>query len=128
MLEEIFRKQYELQTQSFGNDFARMTDEERIEFIKDMLLAGLDEFHEALAEIGWKPWATSRHINREAFLGELIDVLHFWVNLCLAVGADADEILYRYNEKASRNRKRQADGYDGVSGKCEYCKRALDDH
>jgi dimeric dUTPase (all-alpha-NTP-PPase superfamily) len=127
MLSEIFEKQLALQINSFGGDPGALPDVERIEYIKSMTLAATDELHEALAEVGWKPWATSRHINRDAYLGELIDVLHFWVNLCLAVGADADEIIERYTEKANRNAKRQANGYDGVTGKCDVCKRALDD-
>jgi dimeric dUTPase (all-alpha-NTP-PPase superfamily) len=127
MLDEIFAKQLALQINSFGGDPGELDDESKIEYIKSMTLAATDELHEALAEVGWKPWATSRHVNRDAYLGELIDVLHFWVNLCLAVGANAEEIAFRYNEKANRNAKRQAEGYDGVTGKCEHCKRALDD-
>jgi NTP pyrophosphatase (non-canonical NTP hydrolase) len=127
MLAEIFEKQRALQISSFGGDPANLDQESKIEYIKSMTLAASDELHEALAEVGWKPWATSRHINRDAYLGELIDVLHFLVNLCLVVGADADEIAERYAEKSSRNVKRQAEGYDGVTGKCEACKRALDD-
>lgn len=127
MLHEIFEKQLALQIGSFGGDPAYFSDVEKIDYIKSMTLAATDELHEALAEVGWKPWATSRHINRTAYLGELIDVLHFWVNLCLVVGATPEEIAERYAEKADRNAKRQADGYDGVTGKCEACKRALDD-
>jgi dimeric dUTPase (all-alpha-NTP-PPase superfamily) len=127
VLDEIFQKQLALQIGSFGGDPSQLDQDEKIDYIKSMTLAASDELHEALAEVGWKPWATSRHINRDAYLGELIDVLHFWVNLCLVVGADANEIRERYAEKASRNAKRQAEGYDGVTGKCEACKRALDD-
>ena len=127
MLHEIFEKQLALQIGSFGGDPANLSDVEKIDYIKSMTLAATDELHEALGEVGWKPWATSRHINRTAYLGELIDVLHFWVNLCLVVGATPEEIAERYAEKAKRNAKRQADGYDGVTGKCEACKRALDD-
>lgn len=127
MLDLIFKRQYDLQRDSFGVDPAEMSDDERIEFIRSMTLALEDELHEALGEVGWKPWATSRHVNRKAYIGELVDALHFWVNLCLAVGATADEVTDAYLEKANRNAKRQADGYDGVDGKCPTCSRALDD-
>jgi dimeric dUTPase (all-alpha-NTP-PPase superfamily) len=127
MLDSIFMRQAVLQKESFGIDPENLPEDEKIQFIKDMILAATDELHEALAEVGWKPWATSRHINREAFVGELVDVLHFIVNLWLAVGATADEVEIRYLDKADKNAKRQTDGYDGVWGKCPECKRAFDD-
>lgn len=127
MLDLIFDRQLRLQKDSFGVDPAKLGEEQRIEFIRSMTLALEDELHEALAETGWKPWASSRHINRDAFLGEMVDALHFWVNLCLAVGATPEEIFDKYREKAERNAKRQAEGYDGIVGKCPECKRALDD-
>lgn len=127
MLEIIFDRQYDLQVKSFNVDPAKLDPEARIQFIKDMTLALTDEMHEMLAEIGWKPWAKSRHINREAVAGELIDALHFWVNICIAVGLYPDEIKRLYLAKAAINAKRQEDGYDGVSTKCSGCGRALDD-
>ena len=81
-----------------------------------------------LAEMGWKPWAKSRHINLEAARGEAIDALHFILNIFLALGLDdAEEIILRYNTKHDKNAKRQEEGYDGVTTKCPGCKRALDD-
>lgn len=127
MLNLIFERQKKLQEESFGVKLDELSEEARIVFIKDMILAATDELHEALAEVGWKPWATSRHVNREAFVGELVDVLHFIVNLWLAVGATPEEIQDRYQHKADKNAKRQAEGYDGVWGKCPDCKRAYDD-
>lgn len=127
MLDEIFERQLELQTKSFGVDPRELKDQDMADYVQSMSLALTDEIHEALNEVGWKPWATSRHVNREAYVGELVDALHFLVNLFLLVGADADEVYDRYVEKSQRNKKRQADGYDGVSGKCPTCSRAMDD-
>lgn len=127
MLDEIFERQLELQTKSFGVNPIELEDAEMAAYVQSMSLALTDEIHEALNEVGWKPWATSRHINREAYVGELVDALHFLVNLFLLVGADADEVYDRYVEKSQRNKKRQEDGYDGVSGKCPTCSRAMDD-
>lgn len=123
---------------TFGNqaDFQRhinahpedMTDpEELIQYIKDMVLALEDELHEMLQEIGWKPWATSRHINREGMKSELVDVFQFFMNLCFAAGMDSNELLMRHSEKLRVNYKRAEDGYDGKSTKCAWCGRALDD-
>lgn len=126
-LQKILDLQARRQRESFGLDLTNMSQEDRIEFIRWNVLALEAELHEALDEIGWKPWATSRHINREAFLGELVDAQHFLNNLYLAVGADASEVTYRYLEKSAINRDRQAGQYDGVSTKCPICRRALDD-
>ncbi len=126
-LAQIFARQLDLQRESFGGDPASLAPEAKIQFIKDMVVALEDELHEALAEVGWKPWATSRHINEGPFKKELIDALHFWVNLCLAAGMDHSEVVHRYFAKAEVNAQRQADGYDGVSTKCPSCGRAQDE-
>jgi hypothetical protein len=127
-LEESFRLQTELQARTYGADPGDIEEpSERIQFAKDMILALTDELHEALGEIGWKPWATSRYFNEEEFKGEMVDAFHFFMNLCLVAGMDADELFERYQEKRTRNQKRQAEGYDGVEGKCPACKRAFDD-
>lgn len=108
------------------------TDEDRkpaIDFIHWNVTAATDELHELLGEIGWKPWAKSRHINWDAARGEWIDAMHFMANLALILGLDdANEIIERYLGKHKKNEQRQEDGYDGVSTKCPGCKRALDDN
>lgn len=126
-LSQIFDRQARLQAESMGVDFESMPIEDRIQYIKDMVLACTDELHEALAEVGWKPWARDKYIDDEAYKKELIDALHFWVNLCLAVGMTADEVSARYFLKAERNAQRQAEGYNHDSNKCGSCGRALDE-
>jgi dimeric dUTPase (all-alpha-NTP-PPase superfamily) len=126
-LEEMFELQNRLQTQAYGTDIATLSDFEAIDFIKDMHIALTDELHEMLGEVGWKPWATSKHINSEAAKGELVDAWHFFMNLCIVVGLTPDELYSRYKKKREKNIKRQEEGYDGVSTKCPKCKRALDD-
>ena len=99
-----------------------------IDFIHWNVTAATDELHELLGEIGWKPWAKSRHINLEAARGEWIDALHFMLNMALVLGlTEAEDIRALYDAKHAKNAKRQEEGYDGVSTKCPGCKRALDD-
>lgn len=99
-----------------------------IDFIHWNVTALVDELHELLGEIGWKPWAKSRHINLEAARGEAIDAMHFLANIFLVLGLDdAEEVMRRYHTKHEKNAKRQEEGYDGVSTKCPGCKRAVDD-
>lgn len=101
--------------------------QELIDYIVYMKTALEAELQEMLDEIGWKPWATSRHINREGVKSELVDTFQFFMNLCFAVGMDANELLLRHTEKLLKNYKRADEGYDGVSTKCGWCGRALDD-
>lgn len=126
-LQSMLDEQERAQRDVHGLDLGRLTDEERIEAIRWNVLALEDELHEALAETGWRPWATSRHVNRDAFLGELIDAWHFLMNLFIIADTDAEEIKRLYFAKRAKNDKRQRDGYDGVAGKCPGCHRALDD-
>lgn len=127
-LSQMFKLQGDLQREAYGAHPADIEDvDERLQFIKDMILASEDELHEALGEVGWKPWATSRHINEEAFKGELVDLWHFFMNLAMAVNMTPDELYDRYIAKRLKNIKRQEEGYDGVKDKCPGCKRALDD-
>jgi dimeric dUTPase (all-alpha-NTP-PPase superfamily) len=126
-LDFMLRTQREFQEMINGYPLDTQDDETRIENIKTSVLAALDELHEALGEVGWKPWATSRHINTEAFRSELIDVWHFLMNLFLHAGMNGDDITRLYIDKQAKNRARQRNGYDGVAGKCPSCKRSYDD-
>lgn len=125
--QQALEAQLELQKKSFKLDPTELSDEKKMDFIRWNVLALEDELHEALAETGWKPWATTQHINRDAYVSELVDAFHFLMNLMLIVDCNADEFLTKYAEKRKLNIKRQEDGYDGVTGKCSNCKRALDD-
>lgn len=125
--EDALQAQYELQLKSFGSDPKSLDKDERADFIRWNVLALTDELHEALAETGWKPWASSKYVNRDAYVSELVDAFHFLMNLMLVVDCSAEEFLAKYAEKRKINVKRQEDGYDGVTGKCSMCKRAFDD-
>lgn len=115
-----------LQELAYGHSFNDFTDEELVEWVRINILAAEDELHEALGEISWKPWAKSQFFNREAFLGEIVDVLHFVGNLLAGAGITDEELNVAYHEKMERNKKRQAEGYTGLD-KCILCKRAEDD-
>lgn len=126
-LQLILDRQLRLQTESFGHDPRSLTGDVRAQYVRDMTLALIDELSEALNETGWKPWASSRHLHRDAYVAELVDALHFLANLFLVAGVTEHEITALYLAKAEKNRQRQKDGYDGVSSKCQECGRALDD-
>lgn len=127
-LTEMLDAQRELQEIINGYKLENQDIEQRIANIKENVLALAAElFAEVLGEIGWKSWASSRHINEDAVKKELIDVFHFFMNLMLHAGMTADELYEGYVQKREKNIQRQRDGYDGVSTKCVGCGRALDD-
>lgn len=115
--------QYELQVEAYGVDPTDLGDNDRANFLAWNAYALVDELSEAMAEVGWKPWASSRHINQSAFAKELVDLLHFFANLCLATGVKGEHLAFAYAEKRERNLERQQEGYDGVRDKCPSCHR-----
>jgi hypothetical protein len=110
---------------------ADLRGDDMADFMRWNAWACEDEIHEAMAEVGWKPWATSRHINHDAFMKEMVDAWHFFMNLllCGCQGMTpteiADEFTRRYIEKNAVNAQRQEEGYDGVKDKCAQCHRDL---
>lgn len=128
-LAEIFRMQAALQHR-LGYDFNAMDNAKLTEYIRLNTLALTDELHEALNETHWKPWASSPpgFRDRDKFVGELIDAIHFLVNLCLAARMTPDELIDAFAGKNKVNHKRQDEGYSG-NEKCDGpdCGRALDE-
>ena len=123
----MLEMQIKLQKEAYGIDLEGCNPEERMKYIRENTLALIDELMEALAETGWKPWASSNHLDTEAYKSELVDAWHFFMNL-MALGAMTMEDLEEgYYKKRAKNAQRQRDGYDGVSTKCPTCKRAFDD-
>lgn len=132
----MLKAQLELQTSHMKDgdprDLLENNPEAWADFMRWNAFALEDEIHEAMAEIGWKPWATSRHLNREAFMKEMVDGWHFFMNLMLAVspGRSPAEIAHEfqelYLEKNQVNAERQQRGYTGTD-KCPKCHRDLND-
>jgi len=132
---EMLKAQHALQVESFGKDPLLLVGDERAEFIRWNVLALEDELHEMLGELGWKPWATDRSVNVQPARKELVDAIHFFMNLLLAIHGDEEgngltdtpediaKIFYtEYFEKKKVNAQRQAEGYTGLD-KCPTCKR-----
>lgn len=124
-LAEMLKLQRELQARINGYDVDEQSQEQRIDNISLNVLATTDELHELLKEIGWKPWATSKHINYVEAQQELVDVWHFVMNLMLHLGMTAEDLWTGYLKKNKVNFQRQDEGYDGITGKCPLCHRDL---
>jgi dUTPase len=112
-----------------------MDYEELAEYITWNHTALVIELGEAMNEVGWKPWATSRHINYPEALHEMVDAWHFFMNIMLGMAAMAkvpvsdlaQEFQEYYRIKNAKNLERQKQGYDGVKTKCAYCHRDLNE-
>ncbi|MCL1796401.1 MAG: dUTPase [Clostridia bacterium] len=87
------------------------------EWIGKLTLAMLSEMAELLDETNFKWWKNPTAMNADALHEELVDILHFFISMCLRSGMDADELFRRYCEKNRENFSRQAGksvkpGYD----------------
>jgi hypothetical protein len=128
-LERIMSYQARFQDMTPGGVVdAKLADPETTaRMVREQMLALIAECGEALNEVGWKPWATSRHLNVASFRSELIDILRFWLNLVQISGLSAEGVYQAYLDSMLKTTQRLIDGYDGVSIKCPGCKRSYDD-
>lgn len=113
MLEDIFKKQKEV------NDLIKETKKSQgwnysyneSEWIDKLTSAMIAEAVELKEECNWKYWKKPKEIDKGAVKNELVDILHFWVSLCLKLGISPKEVYGVYLEKNEENRRRQKTGY-----------------
>lgn len=119
MLEEIFFTQKQLQENTMGYKFEEMNLKDKANYIREMMLWTTDELHEALHELSYaktwskrydKPEYDHKKQNR-LFKEEMIDALHFFMNIMIAAGFTPQEIYDMYMEKNKENIDRQKRGY-----------------
>lgn len=118
----------ELERVAFGQDPPSFEGDRLGDFFLAMGHAAGDEIHEMMGECGWKTWTLDRGwYNREAFISEAADVLHFVALLLAAVDCTGEELSRIYLTKVLKNYKRQEGGDDEKLRRCPGCKRSLDD-
>jgi hypothetical protein len=127
----LLEAQLDLQ-RKLGADPTTMDQEMRCAYFRDYVLGTIDELHEALQGVGWKPWATSRHLKEDEVFGELRDAWQILTNLMfIAKQVTPEELADLFEDalyaKLKVNHRRVEEGYDGVTGKCAACRRAFDD-
>ena len=91
------------------------------EWMQKEVLAMLSELSEVLDEVNFKWWKNKKPIDDNALRGELVDILHFFVSMCIRSGMSADELFERYVEKNKENFDRQygrseKKGYEVIDG------------
>jgi hypothetical protein len=103
-LEMIFRLQ-----ESLDRD---IMERRRLDFPYEVwmqkdILACMDELTELLNELNWKWWKNEKPLDPGAIRGELVDVLHFFVSMCIRSGMTAQDLFDGYVAKNRENFDRQ---------------------
>lgn len=114
----MFDAQKALQTR-LGHSFDEMTVQEKTAYIKEYSVHLNQEVNEALYELPFfKPWKDYNGMEPEdvdrafdAFVEEMIDAWHFFMNMLLPLGVSASQFYDAYVKKNMINHKRQDDGY-----------------
>ncbi len=104
-LENIFAYQNKFDTELVKN--RGLEDITMDQWIQKETLAMLSELAELIDEVNFKWWKNEKQIDKDKVKGELVDILHFFVSMCLKTGMDADELHQRYLDKNAENFNRQ---------------------
>lgn len=112
-LERMFREQEKLDeyirkskaVQGKGYEFSEK------EWIDKLTTAIIEEAMEIKEHSDWKWWKKPVNSEREELKEEMVDLLHFWLSLCLKLGITPDEIFEAYMKKNKKNAERQDRGY-----------------
>jgi hypothetical protein len=132
-LGDIMSLQKDTQLNVYGYDFSQMTLREIMSFWHMNTHALIDELHEATDALGgikdgsgnaiWKYWKKdySKYANiKFSDLSEndqieckfeIIDILHFFLNMAISIGMTPQEMFNMYMSKNQENRDRQTRGY-----------------
>ena len=86
------------------------------EWIQKQTLAMISELSELLDEVNFKWWKNKKKVNEQLVKEELVDILHFFVSMCLVYDMDAEELFSMYMDKNKENFDRQ----NGLSPKIGY--------
>lgn len=78
-----------------------------MEWMQKYTLAMLSELAEMLDEVNFKWWKNPKPVDEPALKEELVDILHFFLSMCLAAGLDAEEMYRIYLAKNAENIARQ---------------------
>ncbi|QGG48231.1 dUTPase [Heliorestis convoluta] len=80
----------------------------REEWLQKETLAMISELSELLDEVNFKWWKNAKPIDEDAIKEELVDIMHFFVSMCLKAGFTPEELYERYKKKNQENFDRQA--------------------
>ena len=104
MLERIFYMQNLFDSDLIKNRNLEFSKEE---WIQKEVLAIVSELAELLAEVNFKWWKNPKPVNDDNVKDELVDILHFFVSMCLKMNMSAGELYDMYILKNKENFDRQ---------------------
>jgi len=113
-LDEIYCRQ-----KQFDDELAKKRGLEGVskeEWLQKETLAMISELAELLDEVNFKWWKNPKVLDDAAIKEELIDILHFFMCICIKAGMTPQEIrdiyVYKNEENFRRQQgKSQKDGY-----------------
>ena len=76
-------------------------------WIQKEAMALMVELAEVLEESRYKWWKNAEEMNLSALHEELVDVLHFFISMCIDAGLDAESLYQGYLAKNRENFRRQ---------------------
>lgn len=109
-LQKLFEHQKDFMIM-LGNNPDQMEKAELEDHISTMAIALGDEAFEILHETNWKPWKKPKEVNSTMVQEEIVDALHFVLELAILSGMTWENMYDRYVEKMAVNIKRQENGY-----------------
>lgn len=112
-LDVVFKMQKQLNDYITQTRNLNFTSEE---WLQKRALALIEEITEVLNEANYKWWKNPKPVDRSALKEELVDVLHFYVGMCIDAGISSQELFDAYITKNEENYKRQ----QGLSDKKGY--------
>ncbi len=120
-LEEIFMWQ-ERFNERIRRD--RQLDFAKAEWIQKEAMALLVELAEVMEEARYKWWKNFKPIEPAKLQEELVDVLHFFISMCIDAGMDAESLYQGYLAKNRENFRRQEgltdkEGYAPINPRSE---------
>ncbi len=77
------------------------------EWMQKQTLAMLSEMAELIDEVNFKWWKNPKPVDEVKVKEELVDILHFFVSMCLIYDMDAEELHSMYMDKNKENFGRQ---------------------
>ena len=113
-LDSIFKLQEKFDTEIIKNrNLENVTPKE---WILKETLAIVSELAELISEANFKWWKNEKEINWQNVKEELVDILHFFVSMCLKVDMTSEDLYELYIKKNKENFDRQ----HGLSDKSGY--------
>ena len=87
----------------------------RLKYVDYILTCMSQEIAELRDYLPWKTWKDNSKYSYKAVEKEIkyevIDILHFWLDLCLLLGMNGGDIVKYYFAKCWQNHQRQKKGY-----------------